>query len=60
PFFPQDIAEITTNLTVLKNEGQVTYYQNELPIFIHAKDDMAALLSFDGVQMSFMSQNCLP
>jgi len=45
---------------VLKNEGQVTYYQNELPIFIHEKDDMAALLSFGGVQMSFMSQNCLP
>lgn len=42
PLFPQDITEITTNLTVSKNEGQVMYYQNELPVFIHAENDMAS------------------
>ena len=41
PLFPQEITELTTNLAVSKNEGQVTYYQNELPIFIHAEDDIA-------------------
>ena len=42
PLFPQDITEITTNLTVSKNEGQVIYYQNEFPVFIHAENDMAS------------------
>ena len=41
PFFPDGVKPITAELAVEKKDGQVTYFNGSLPVFIHAEQDIA-------------------
>jgi len=41
PFFPDGVEHITSELAVEKRDGQVTYFNGHMPVFIHAEDDIA-------------------
>jgi transposase len=40
PLFPEGVKHITTELTVEKKDGQVTYFNGHMPVFIHAEEDI--------------------
>lgn len=39
PLFPEGMKPITANLAVEKRDGQVTYFNGQLPVFSHAEED---------------------
>jgi len=39
PFFPDGVEHITSELAVEKRDGQVTYFNGHMPVFIHAEAD---------------------
>jgi len=41
PFFPDGVEHITSELAVEKKDGQVTYFNGHMPVFIHAEEDIA-------------------
>jgi transposase len=41
PFFPDGVEPITSELAFEKKDGQVTYFNGPMPVFIHAEEDMA-------------------
>ena len=41
PFFPDGVEHITSELAFAKKDGQVTYFNGHMPVFIHAEDDRA-------------------
>ena len=41
PFFPDGVEHITSELAVEKKDGQVTYFNGHMPVFIHAEEDVA-------------------
>jgi transposase len=41
PFFPDGVEHITSELAFEKKDGQVTYFNGHMPVFIHAEDDRA-------------------
>ena len=41
PFFPDGVEHITSELAFEKKDGQVTYFNGHMPVFIHAEDDIA-------------------
>jgi transposase len=41
PFFPDGVEHITSELAFEKKDGQVTYFNGHLPLFIHAEEDTA-------------------
>ena len=41
PFFPDGVEHITSELAFEKKDGQVTYFNGHMPVFIHAEDDVA-------------------
>lgn len=40
PLFPEGVKHITAELTVEKKDGQVTYFNGQMPVFIHAEEDI--------------------
>jgi transposase-like protein len=42
PLFPQGVTEITASLAFIREENQITYYHGSLPVFTHARDDLAS------------------
>ena len=41
PFFPDGVEHITSELAVEKRDGQVTYFNGHMPVFVHAEHDIA-------------------
>ena len=41
PFFPDGVEHITAELAFEKKDGQVTYFNGHMPVFIHAEADTA-------------------
>jgi hypothetical protein len=41
PFFPEGVTHITPMLAFRKEEGQVTYFNGNLPLFVHDEGDIA-------------------
>lgn len=40
PMFPHGVTHITPELAVQKREGQVTYFNGHMPIFLHEEHDV--------------------
>ena len=38
PFFPDGVTHITPLLAFSKNEGQVTYFNGNMPVFVHDEE----------------------
>jgi prepilin-type processing-associated H-X9-DG protein len=41
PFFPDGVEHINAQLAFEKRDGQVIYFNGNMPVFIHAEDDVA-------------------
>jgi len=41
PFFPDGVEHINAQSAFEKRDGQVTYFNGNMPVFIHAEDDVA-------------------
>ena len=41
PFFPEGVTHITPMLAFRKEEGQITYFNGNMPVFIHDEGDLA-------------------
>jgi len=41
PLFPQGVTYITAELAFCKENGQVTYFNGHMPVFIHDAEDIA-------------------
>jgi hypothetical protein len=41
PMFPEGVTHITSQLAVMKQEGQVTYFNGHMPVFSHDERDIA-------------------
>lgn len=41
PLFPDGVEHITSELAFEKRDGQVTYFNGNMPVFIHAENDIA-------------------
>ena len=46
PMFPAGVVEINRDLACRCEDGQVVYYQGQLPVFTHGKDDVASFRMF--------------
>ena len=44
PFFPEGVTHITPLLAFCVEDGRVTYFNGNMPVFIHGKDDIAAFM----------------
>jgi transposase-like protein len=42
PFFPDGVTHITEMLAFARQDGQVTYFNGNMPLFIHDETDMAS------------------
>jgi transposase len=42
PFFPEGVTHITALLAFSKQDGRVTYFNGNMPVFIHDEDDLAS------------------
>ncbi len=40
PFFPDGVEHITPELAFEKKDGQVTYFNGHMPVFVHAEHDV--------------------
>lgn len=43
PLFPDGVEHITAELAFERKDGQVTYFNGHMPVFIHAEEDTATL-----------------
>ena len=41
PLFPDGVEHITSELAFERKDGQVTYFNGHMPLFIHAEEDTA-------------------
>ena len=41
PIFPDGVEHINSELAFEKKDGQVTYFNGQMPVFVHAEDDIA-------------------
>lgn len=41
PFFPAGVTDITPELAFRKEDGQVTYFNGHMPVFVHEEGDKA-------------------
>lgn len=55
PMFPSGVTEITEVLAFGKQDGRITYFSGQLPVFSHAADDVA---SFRMITSQFCVQGC--
>jgi transposase len=40
PIFPEGVEHITADLAFQKRDGQVTYFNGHMPVFVHAEEDV--------------------
>jgi transposase len=40
PFFPEGVTQITALLAFRKQDGQITYFNGAMPVFVHEADDL--------------------
>ncbi len=40
PMFPEGMTEITNEIGFVKKEGKITYFNGQLPVFIHDENDI--------------------
>ena len=40
PMFPEGVTHITGELAFMKEDGQVTYFNGQMPVFVHDADDV--------------------
>ena len=40
PFFPEGVTHITPRLAFSKQEGRITYFNGDMPVFIHDVEDI--------------------
>lgn len=55
PMFPSGVTAITEVLAFGRQDGRVTYFSGQLPVFSHAEDDVA---SFRMITSQFCVQGC--
>jgi hypothetical protein len=55
PMFPSGVTPITDVLAFGKQDGRITYFSGQLPVFSHAEDDVA---SFRMITSQFCVQGC--
>src|SRR5208283_4496306 len=48
PMFPRGVTPITEVLAFAKQDGQVTYFSGQLPVFSHPEDDLASFRMITG------------
>jgi hypothetical protein len=46
PMFPHGVTPITEVLAFAKQDGRVTYFSGQMPVFSHAEDDVASFRIF--------------
>jgi len=46
PFFPAGVTEISSALAFMQEEGRITYFNYQMPVFIHEAKDVA---TFHGI-----------
>lgn len=56
PMFPYGVTAITDVLAFGKQDGRITYFSGQLPVFSHAEDDVA---SFRMITSQFCVQGCV-
>ena len=42
PFFPEGVTSITPLLAFSKEDGRVTYFNGNMPVFVHDEEDVAS------------------
>jgi prepilin-type processing-associated H-X9-DG protein len=42
PIFPEGVVHLTAELAVKKEDGVVTYFNGQMPVFVHAASDVAS------------------
>ena len=50
PFFPEGVTQISDLLAFRVEDGRVAYFNGNMPVFIHDKDDIA---TFSETEHSF-------
>jgi transposase-like protein len=55
PMFPSGVTPITEVLAFGKQDGRITYFSGQLPVFSHAESDVA---SFRMITGQFCAQGC--
>jgi transposase-like protein len=55
PMFPSGVTPITDVLAFGKQDGRITYFSGQLPVFSHAESDVA---SFRMITSQFCAQGC--
>jgi hypothetical protein len=56
PMFPAGVTPITDVLAFAKQDGQITYFSGQLPVFSHAESDIA---TFRMITSQFCVQGCV-
>jgi hypothetical protein len=56
PMFPHGVTAITDVLAFGRQDGTITYFSGQLPVFSHAEDDVA---SFRMITSQFCVQGCV-
>ena len=55
PLFPEGVTHITVQLAFARRDGQVTYFNGDMPLFIHEQSDLA---SFRMISAQFVLNGC--
>lgn len=55
PFFPEGVTHITALLAFARRDGQVTYFNGDMPLFVHEQSDLA---SFRMISAQFVVNGC--
>jgi transposase len=42
PIFPEGVTSITPQLAFIKEDGRITYYNGNMPVFVHDEEDTAS------------------
>ena len=42
PIFPEGVVHLTAELAVRKEDGVVTYFNGQMPVFLHTESDVAS------------------
>lgn len=46
PIYPEGVTSITANISYKKENGKITYFDWQMPIFIHAEEDLKTFRMF--------------
>ena len=54
PIFPDGVEHINAQLAFEKRDGQVTYFNGSMPVFIHAENDRATFWHLSFLSLHFL------